>query len=116
MVIISINFTIYPEVHYLLHTFIIKFKHVSMVLCNANFIISVFNPCKKIAQCSHMCLLSAVSLFGYTCVCPEFYSPNENSTDCIGIYGNVIYCLNSILFWRVGKELCSGLMTPAIGS
>lgn len=58
---------------------------ISIILCSSYnyYIVSVPNPCAEDnGNCSHMCLLSAVSPSGFSCSCPNDYVLTENQTHC----------------------------------
>ena len=42
------------------------------------------NPCSTSnGSCSHICVLSAVNIQGYTCLCPNGYTEKENGMNCV---------------------------------
>ena len=43
------------------------------------------NPCAEDnGGCSHLCLLSAVAVDGYTCTCPDGLTLDSNGKNCSG--------------------------------
>ena len=55
-------------------------------MCNSYFLfaIAATNPCAiDNGGCSHMCLLSAVTLSGSVCACPEAMLLAANQVDCL---------------------------------
>ena len=59
-----------------------------------------FNPCLlNNGNCSHLCLLSAISASGYTCACPTGLMPDNNGKDCFCMHFNYyLILITSILY------------------